>query len=231
MTILAAVFAGLAAWFAIRPPARLRQPPVPRSGKVEPMSPMVMRSTTLIAAGAAFIVLGGWLGVVAAVAIWLLAPTLWERITRRGDDARVVVKYVAPIADMLSAAVSAGVHVDVAVRTIADAIDEPAARAMRRVAHARSLGASAEEAWAGCPAPLEPIAQAIVRTERSGAGLVDVLHGVADDARRAHRTQVEIAARTAGVRAVAPLAACFLPAFLLVGVVPVVVSLVEGFAW
>ena len=231
MTILAIVFAALAAWFAIPPRARLRKPAVPRSQKAEPVSPIVIRSATLIAAGAAFVVFGGWLGVVAAVAIWLLAPVFWERVTRRGDDALAIVKYVAPIADMLSAAVSAGVHIDVAVRTIADAIDEPAARAMRRVAHARSLGASAAEAWSGCPAPLEPIAQAIVRTERSGAGLVDVLHGVADDARRAHRTQVEVAARTAGVRAVAPLAACFLPAFLLVGVVPVVVSLIEGFAW
>ena len=34
--------------------------------------------------------------------------------------------------------------------------------------------------------------------------------------------------RNDGVRAVAPLGACFLPAFVLVGVVPVVVSLATG---
>jgi hypothetical protein len=36
---------------------------------------------------------------------------------------------------------------------------------------------------------------------------------------------VEVAARTAGVRAVIPLVACFLPAFILLGVVPVVAGL------
>ena len=43
--------------------------------------------------------------------------------------------------------------------------------------------------------------------------------------RRDRQRAVEVAAQAAGVRAVAPLAACFLPAFLLLGVVPVVASL------
>jgi hypothetical protein len=36
---------------------------------------------------------------------------------------------------------------------------------------------------------------------------------------------VEVAARSAGVRSVAPLAACYLPAFILLGIVPVVASM------
>ena len=39
----------------------------------------------------------------------------------------------------------------------------------------------------------------------------------------------DAAARAAGVRAVGPLAAAFLPAFLMIGVVPVVVSLALPF--
>ncbi len=44
--------------------------------------------------------------------------------------------------------------------------------------------------------------------------------------RKTHVAAVEARARAAGVRSVAPLALCFLPAYLLVGVVPVV----AGFA-
>jgi hypothetical protein len=45
--------------------------------------------------------------------------------------------------------------------------------------------------------------------------------------RRRHRREVEVAARSAGIRAVGPLAACFLPAFLLVGTMPVIASMGE----
>jgi len=53
-----------------------------------------------------------------------------------------------------------------------------------------------------------------------------VLETAAADARHANRAEVEMRARSAGVRAVAPLALCYLPAYLLVGVVPIV----AGFA-
>lgn len=231
MSFIAALFAGLAAWFMFAPNPRVRGVAQRIITPAQHISPRIITTVTVLMAAAAFIVLGGWLGLVAAAAVWLLAPAFWRRMLNRLDDDHLVVKQVAPIADMLAAAIAAGVHIDVALRALAQAVDDPAARILHRVVHARSLGASAEESWSGCPTPMLAIAQAIVRTERSGAGLVDVLHGVADDARRAHRTQVEVAARTAGVRAVAPLAACFLPAFLLVGVVPVVASLVVDFAW
>lgn len=232
MTLLAAVFAALAGWFVVQPPLALRiKKDVAATKSSARLTPSVLWSATTLAALSAFLTLGGILGVVAAAAIVLFAPALWRRLMNRDPSPAALVRQVPVIADMLSAAVLAGVHVDVALRAIADAADEPAAKTLRAVVHARSLGAPATEAWSQCPAPLQPIAQAVIRTERSGAGLAEVLLGVADDARRVHRTSVEVAARTAGVRSVAPLAACFLPAFLLVGVVPVVVSLAEGFSW
>jgi hypothetical protein len=48
---------------------------------------------------------------------------------------------------------------------------------------------------------------------------------VADDQRRRRRWSAEAAARRAGVHAVGPLVLCFLPAFVLLGVVPVVLSI------
>jgi hypothetical protein len=55
-----------------------------------------------------------------------------------------------------------------------------------------------------------------------------VLDGTVEDLRREHRSAVQAAARAAGVRVVAPLALCFLPAYLVIGVVPIVASLARG---
>ena len=66
----------------------------------------------------------------------------------------------------------------------------------------------------------------MIRAHHSGAALTDVLVHLADDRRRALRTDAQAAAERAGIAIVLPLGACFLPAFVLVGVVPVV----AGFA-
>jgi len=58
----------------------------------------------------------------------------------------------------------------------------------------------------------------------TGAPLAATVSAVADDARERARWDAEASARRAGVRAVGPLAVCFLPAFLLLGVVPIVAS-------
>ena len=60
---------------------------------------------------------------------------------------------------------------------------------------------------------------------RGGAGLESVLLGIAYEMRREHRSRVEVAARTAGVKAVIPLALCFLPGFFALGVIRIVASL------
>ena len=61
-----------------------------------------------------------------------------------------------------------------------------------------------------------------MRASTTGAPLAATVMAVADDERERARWDAEAAARRAGVRAVGPLAACFLPAFVLIGVVPVV---------
>ena len=104
---------------------------------------------------------------------------------------------------------------------------------LSRVANALDLGASPKEAWSELLAHsvLAPIAHAFVRSSENGSPIARVLDEVAHDLRREHRSEVEILARAAGVRSVAPLALCFLPAYLLVGVVPVVASFASGMRW
>ena len=88
------------------------------------------------------------------------------------------------------------------------------------------LGAAGMEAWGPVHAddPLAPLARAFVRSGTTGAPLAETVAAVADEQRRAARWSAEAAARRAGVLAVGPLAVCFLPAFVLIGVVPVILA-------
>ena len=179
-----------------------------------------------------------------AVWLWLAAPSRarmsvlgphpvatsrGRRLTRRTtDDASALVSQAPVVADLLATAVAAGASIHEALSVVADAVDDPIRGKVRSVAAAVHFGASPHEAWSDwldVPA-LTPIAQAVIRSQHSGSPISSVLDSAAADLRQVHRADVEARARAAGVRAVAPLALCFLPAFLLVGVVPVV----AGFA-
>ena len=56
----------------------------------------------------------------------------------------------------------------------------------------------------------------------SGSSVSEAMTRLADDLRRSARADVESRARAVGVKAAIPLGVCLLPAFVLVGVVPLV---------
>ena len=80
------------------------------------------------------------------------------------------------------------------------------------------VGALAAVAGAG------RMAQAAVRSSASGGALAGALTRLADDLRADRAVAGEAAARRAGVLIVLPLGLCFLPAFLLAGLVPVLIA-------
>ncbi|WP_165485687.1 type II secretion system F family protein [Protofrankia symbiont of Coriaria ruscifolia] len=88
----------------------------------------------------------------------------------------------------------------------------------------------------GSPAPsaeaheIAAFARALHRTEESGARLAVTLGRLADQTRARQQERALAAARRAGVTAVAPLGLCFLPAFIALGVVPVVIGAGAGLA-
>lgn len=132
------------------------------------------------------------------------------------------------IADLMSAVVSSGATVLDALSATTNVVEDPARSQLERVRSSIELGAPASSAWSELldEDSLAPIASAAIRSLHTGAPLGLVLDAAAFDMRQAHRAHVTQVARSAGVRSVAPLALCFLPAYLLVGVVPIV----AGFA-
>ncbi|GIH39025.1 hypothetical protein Mco01_20250 [Microbispora corallina] len=130
-------------------------------------------------------------------------------------------------ADLMVACLRAGRPLGGAVETAAQAIGGPLGDRLEWVGAQIRLGADPEAAWAALTGDvsLAPLSRTMIRAAQSGAPVADVLTRLADDARQTARASASAAARRVGVQAVAPLGLCFLPAFVLLGIVPVVAGL------
>ena len=134
--------------------------------------------------------------------------------------------------DLLAACLAGGAPLPRAVDAVATAVPGPCGDRLRRTAAALAVGSAPEEAWAALREgedPTRPVAsaavRALVRSSDGGAPVAATVARLAADARVEARARAEQAARRAGVLAVAPLGLCFLPAFVLLGIVPVVLGL------
>jgi hypothetical protein len=125
-------------------------------------------------------------------------------------------------ADLTATCLEAGAAPAEALAGVAGAIGGPVGVRLRAVATALGCGADLRDVPSHDGDPLAALLRAVARASATGAPLADTVRDVASDARESARWQALERARRAGVQAVGPLAACFLPAFVLVGVVPVV---------
>jgi pilus assembly protein TadC len=184
-------------------------------------------AAAVLAGAATAGLLGGWSGVAAGV---LVTAGCWWAARRWSTGRRGELHVAAadlPIAvDLLAAALRAGAPPARAAEVVGDALGGPLGQRLVRVGTALRLGIRPEEAWA--PLTVIPgadrVRRAAVRSADSGAAMTGALGRLAGDLRAARTAQAEAAAQRLGVLVVLPLGLCFLPAFLLTGVVPVVVA-------
>jgi Flp pilus assembly protein TadB len=150
-----------------------------------------------------------------------------RRTVAAAGRARLDVSQAPLAADLLAACVAAGASPAEAAASVARVLDGELAQRFTAVAAALRMGVDPAEAWhplAADPATA-PLARAMARGCRTGAPLADVAGAVAGDLRTARRATTRRATRQAGVLAMAPLGGCFLPAFVLLAVVPMVAGL------
>ncbi|HEY5788453.1 MAG TPA: type II secretion system F family protein [Microlunatus sp.] len=130
--------------------------------------------------------------------------------------------------DLLASCLAAGLPVRSALRAVVDVMDGPLAADLGQVVRLTELGHDDVSAWRTLARheQLGPAALDLARSVETGALLVESLLVHAELAREERHGQVEEAARRVGVRSVLPLMVCFIPAFLLLGIVPTVASAV-----
>lgn len=237
MTGVVAVCVGVAAVLlalpARTPGRRLRRVTRHRTPRRSPGDGRWSRILLGLLAGAGVLVIvgGAW-----GVPLGLLTAAGAERALRRREDpasrrARQRALADLPLAaDLLAAALRAGAPVDRAAAAVADALAGPLGTRLERVARSVRLGAGPAEAWAhlGDVPGAERLIAAAIRSSSSGGALAGALERLAGDLRADRAVAAEAAAQRAGVLIVLPLGLCFLPAFLLAGLVPVLIAVLAG---
>jgi hypothetical protein len=206
----------------------LRSAPAPADVVSTSGAPRRRRWLLAGAAGlAAGLLVGGLLGVAVAPAVAVLG----ERCLRgagevdRADDRTALLRELPAACDLLGVCLSAGVPVGTALAAVGAAVPAPLGPHLAGVAGLVRLGAEPRRAWADVPAELAGLGRALVRAGESGATAAPALRALAADSRASLRSGTEAAVRRAGVWVLAPLGACFLPAFVCLGVAPLVLGI------
>ncbi|MFF7726441.1 type II secretion system F family protein [Streptomyces sp. NPDC008001] len=193
-------------------------------------------------AGAAGIILLGGIagcaaGLAAAYGMWR-----WQRHRKRsGTDGRAAdasasaaveetERQLPLAADLVAACLAAGAGPSAAAEAVGMSLGGPVGERLARAAAEVRLGGDPATAWSrlgGLPGA-RGLARCLERTQATEVPAVEPMSRLAGRLRAERGRAAGIRARRAGVLATAPLGLCFLPAFLTVGVVPVVIGLASG---
>lgn len=164
-----------------------------------------------------------WAGGAPAVSARLMVPT--GSVVRARDGPPTRLECAADI-ELFAACVEVGATPATAAYTVAE-VGGRAATQWSNVGAMLTLGAPQQAAWS----PLKEIPDfaELVRlaefSHTTGASLVASCQRIARDLRERSSEEVTAAAERAGVIIAIPLAVCFLPAFIVLGLAPIVINL------
>jgi pilus assembly protein TadC len=131
--------------------------------------------------------------------------------------------------DVLAACLRSGMAVSTAAAATAPSAPPGLARLLNRAADLLALGADPATAWANSDVRLDKHAEALLRLARrsasSGAALAQGVADLAAQSRHDAADAAGAAAERASVLIAGPLGLCYLPAFVCLGIVPVVAGL------
>lgn len=188
------------------------------------------RGTGLAAAAAGLTValligsaLGIALGAVAAPLAWRWLTGLEPAAARRRREQ--LERELPLLVDLVAACLRAGQAPGPALAAVSASLEPgPLREETQRFLARLGLGGDPVATWRalGAHPQLGPLGRTLTRALESGASVADAVGDLAQELRRTRRGDVHARARTVGTRAAAPLGLCLLPAFVLVGVVPVV---------
>ncbi|MFZ0529063.1 MAG: type II secretion system F family protein, partial [Propionicimonas sp.] len=174
----------------------------------------------------------GWWGLPAAAIVGVVSYAVLGRLESAAALRRnfQLTAALPQVCDLLAVCLEAGLPLRRAVEAIAEAAGDPIREPLAQVAARVNLGVDEADAWAEIarqePA-LASLGREVARSVGSGLALAGTVRALGFEARREARAAQELRAKRVGVRSVLPLMVCFLPAFLLLGVVPIIGGVVD----
>jgi len=200
---------------------RLDRSGTDRSERQVVASKALVAATTMFAVSA---IVSPVLGVAAAPIAWRVPDLLLARRTLAAADREIPV-----LLDLLAVATSAGLPPQLAFRRAVEAATGPLADELRPVLDASDLGGRWRDELIvvgdrlALP-DLRRLLGALARTDSLGSSLAEEIGHLASDVREVRRAAAAQRARTAPVKMLFPLVFLVLPAFLLLTVVPVLLT-------
>jgi Flp pilus assembly protein TadB len=203
-------------------------PPPP----VDAVAPPPLRGAWL-AVGAAATGLLGWAvagaaaGAVLGIAAGAAGAVFARRAATRAGPGTEQDYDIAGGWELLAVCLESGLPVSVAVSAAAEPLGGSTGAQLRRVSGLLELGADPVDAWLAAedvPA-LATFARAAGRSAGTGAALAQVARAEGGRLRADLLDSAQARAQRAGVLITGPLGLCFLPAFLVLGIAPVVIGL------
>ncbi|MFF5975316.1 type II secretion system F family protein [Streptomyces sp. NPDC012769] len=181
-----------------------------------------------------YVLIGGLVGLLAGIAAaWGLKH--WRARRPRGAGASGVddteaERQLPLAADLLAACASAGAGPGESAEAVGRSLGGPVGERLIRTAAELRLGAEPAEVWRrfGAIPGAEGLARCLERAASSGAPAAEAVARHAEGLRAARARAATTRAQRAQVLITAPVGLCFLPAFLAVGVAPVVIGLASG---
>lgn len=174
---------------------------------------------------------GCGVGLVAAFGLrrWHESRRGREAVGRDAGNAEVV-RQLPLAADLLASCISAGAGPREAAEAVGESMAGPVGERLARTAAEILLGGEPAEAWGrfGEIPGAAPLARCLERASSTGAPAAEPVSRIADEMRAERASAAVARAQRAAVLITAPVGLCFLPAFLAVGVAPVVIGLASG---
>ncbi|MFC7308397.1 type II secretion system F family protein [Streptomyces monticola] len=157
----------------------------------------------------------------------------WQRRSERREGVAALTEpdpQLPLAADLLAACVSAGASPVAAAEAVGESLRGPVAERLGRAAVELRLGGDPERVWGRLAAipGAGALARCLERAGASGAPAAEQVARIAADCRAEWARAAAARAHRASVMIAAPVGLCLLPAFLAVGVVPVVIGLADG---
>ncbi|SEG94515.1 Type II secretion system (T2SS), protein F [Actinacidiphila yanglinensis] len=170
---------------------------------------------------------GGAVGILAGVGMRMALARRRAAAAGRAVEAGPDLGQLPLCADLMAACLAAGATPGEAAGAVGRCLDGPLGVALLRAEAELRLGGDPSETWGrfGRLPAARAMGRCLARASTTGSAPVAEMARLAVDYRAAHARSALARARRAAVLATAPLGVCFLPAFLLIGVAPVVMGL------
>lgn len=227
--LVVAVFAGMSVWCVMPPRADRRCRALFTKRRGGPTFDPVLAVTVLVPVSAV-VVLGPMLGALVALVATPAGRSLVRSMETAASRRRAsrLAEQLPTALDLMVATLDAGRPPVTAFSLVAEVTAAPLGDELALVGARLAVGGDPHAVWAHLADDhvLGPLGRAFRRAATSGMPVARVVAGVADEMRRERRAARRELSRRVGVRTAAPLGACFLPAFFLVGIVPTIIGVV-----